>query len=107
VSTLLWIGFWLCIGAIAFGLAWCALSGLRLWRAFRHGLGDLMRSAETLLMEGERLAQRGERLAGTSTQLLDAVSRLQRSLARARVLLAAWNDVASLWALVRSFVPAK
>ena len=107
MQALFWASLSLFLAALLLGLAWCAFTGLRIWRALRHGLGGLMHATETLLGDAEQLAQRGERLAGRSEQLLDAVSRLRRTIARARVLVAAWGEVASLLDLLRRLVPAK
>lgn len=107
MSTLFWASLSLFLGVLVLGVAWCAFTGLRAWRALRHGLGGMMRATERLLGDAEELAQRGERLAGRSEQVLDAVGRLRHSIDRARVLVAAWGEITSLLSLLRRLVPAK
>lgn len=107
MTALFWASLSLFLAALVLGLAWCAFTALRAWRAVRHGFGGLMRATEKMLGDAEELAQHGERLAGRSEQLLDAVSRLRHSIARARVLVAAWGEITSLLDLLRRLVPAK
>jgi hypothetical protein len=107
VQAFFWIALSLLLAAFVGGIAWCAFTGLGLWRAIRSASREVLGSLERTLGEAEQLAARGEALAGKGEHVLDAVARLQRSIARARVLSAALGETTSLVSALRRLVPVK
>jgi hypothetical protein len=103
--------FW---AALAFflvsGLAGGALVGVRAWAAWQAFVSLAVAGAagaERLEAATAALQQRSEDAAAGVEELSAAVERLRRTQARARILLAAWDEVTSLFGAARIFVPRR
>ena len=104
---LFWLPFAFLIVSLTGSIAWAALRGFRLWRAFRAVSGRLADEAASLVAKGEATEQRAGDATANAERLATAAERLQGSLAQLAVLRAAFAESRGAFGAARGTVPRK
>jgi len=107
MTTAVWIAFGIFCLAVAAGIVFAVVYGIRLWREVRRMPKGLLGQLTEITQRAAEAQERATALEQQVAELQQHLESLNASLARARVLMGAAGEVRSVVDSARSFIPTK